>query len=96
VRTYEEVGSAPGTGQALMGLAAVEAAQGRSERAVAIAVAAQDLSARAGVVVDHPMDPGVADRIGALKATIPESTLTGLEAGARDLTPGAVLEMLGT
>jgi predicted ATPase/tRNA A-37 threonylcarbamoyl transferase component Bud32 len=96
VRTYEEVGSAPGTGQALMGLAAVEAAQGRSERAVAIAASAQELSARAGVVVDHPMDPGVAARIGALKATIPEATLMGLEADARDLTPGAVLDMLGT
>lgn len=95
VRTYEEVGSAPGTGQALMGLAAVEAAQGRSEKAVAIAAAAQRLSAKAGVVVDHPMDPGVAQRIGALKATIPAATLTGLEADARNLTPAAVLAMLG-
>ncbi len=94
VRTYEEVGSPRGTGLALMGLAAVEAAEGRSERAVAIAGAAQDLSARAGVVIDHPMDPGVAERIEALKATIPEATLAGLEADARGLTPAGVLAML--
>lgn len=79
-----------------MGLAAVEAAGGRSERAVAIAASAQALSARSGVVIDHPMDPGVAERIRVLKTTIPAATLMGLEAGARDLTPGAVLDMLGT
>ena len=94
VRTYEEVGSPRGTGLALMGLAAVEAADGRSERAVAIAGAAQELSTRAGVVIDHPMAPGVAERIEALKATIPEATLAGLEAEARDLTPAGVLAMV--
>jgi hypothetical protein len=94
VRTYEEVGSPRGTGLALMGLAAVEAAEGRSERAVAIARAAQELSDRAGVVIDHPMDPGVAERIEALKATIPEATLAGLEADAKGLTPAGVLAMV--
>jgi len=94
VRTYEEVGSPRGTGHALMGLSAVEAAEGRAERAVAIAAAAQELSARAGVVVDHPMDPGVAERIETLKASIPKTTLAGLEADARALTPAGVLAML--
>ena len=42
---------AVGIGLALMGLAAVEAAEGRAERAVAIAAAAQGMSERAGVVV---------------------------------------------
>ncbi|MEO5580804.1 MAG: hypothetical protein ABIR58_09095 [Gemmatimonadaceae bacterium] len=55
VREYEVVGIPRGTGVALMGLAAVEAAVGRPERAVAIAAAADALSARAGVVVEHPM-----------------------------------------
>ena len=94
VRTYQEVGSPRGTGVALLGLAAVEAAEGRAERAVAVASAAQELSALAGVVVDHPMDPGVAKRIEALKATIPEATLTSLEAEARALTPAGILAML--
>ena len=50
----------------------------------------------AGVVVNHPMDPGVAGRIEALKASIPEATLAGLEADARALTPAGVLAMLGS
>ena len=94
VRTYEEVGSPRGTGLALMGLAAVEAAAGRPERAVAIAAASEALSARAGVVVEHPMDPGVVGRIEALKASIPKAALDGLVAQASTLTPAAVLEMV--
>jgi len=57
VRTNEAVGSARGTGLALMGLAAVEAAAGRAERAVSIAAAARALSERAGIVVAHPLLP---------------------------------------
>ena len=94
VRTYEEVGSPRGTGLALMGLAAVEAAAGNPERAVAIAAASEALSARAGVVVEHPMDPGVVGRIEALKASIPKAALEGLVAQANALTPAAVLEMV--
>ncbi|HLF55647.1 MAG TPA: protein kinase, partial [Thermoanaerobaculia bacterium] len=82
VNAYEGVGSPRGTGLALLGLAAVEAAEGRPERAVTIAAAAQALSERAGVVVDHPMDPGVAARIEALKSSIPRSRLDGLVAEA--------------
>ena len=95
VRAYEEVGSPRGTGLALMGLAAVEAAAGRPERAVAIAAAADALSKRAGIVVDHTMDPLVVGRIEALKASIPTGTLDGLVANASELTPAAVLAMVG-
>ena len=49
------------------------------------------MSARAGVVVDHTMDPGVIGRIEALKASIPTRTLDGLVANASALTPAAVL-----
>jgi hypothetical protein len=94
VHAYEEVGSPRGTGGALLGLAAVEAAESRSERAVAIAAAAQALSERAGAVVEHPMDPGVVDRIEALKASIPKGTLDGLVANASTLSPAAVLAMV--
>ena len=59
LRTYDEVGSPRGTGQALIGLAATEAAAGNAERALLIAAAAQVMSERAGVVVEHPMAPGV-------------------------------------
>lgn len=94
VQAYEEVGSPRGTGLALLGIAAVEAADGRSERAVAIAAAAQALAARAGVVVEHPMDPGLVERIEALKASIPKGTLDGIVAEASTLTPAAVLTMV--
>jgi hypothetical protein len=95
VHAYQGVGSARGTGQALLGLAAVEAAEGRPERAVAIGTAAEAFLARAGTVVAHPMAPGVADRIAALKASIPKGTLDGLVARASTLTAADVLAMAG-
>jgi non-specific serine/threonine protein kinase len=94
VHTNELVGSPRGTGLALLGLAAVEAAEGRSERAVAIAAAAHALSERAGVVVDHPMDPGVVERIEALKASISRTKLDSLVASASALSPAAILAMV--
>ena len=94
VRTNEEVGSPRGTGLALLGLAAVEAAEGWPARAVAIAAAAQELSERAGVVIEHPMDPSVVQRIEALKAAIPKGTLDGLVASASALSPAEVLAMV--
>ncbi|NNE07223.1 MAG: tetratricopeptide repeat protein, partial [Gemmatimonadetes bacterium] len=94
VYAYEKVGSPRGTGLALLGIAAVEAEEGRAERAVEIAAASEALSARAGVVVDHPMDPSVVERIEALKASIPKHTLDGLVAKAGVLTPAAVLAMV--
>jgi hypothetical protein len=72
----------------------VEEAEGRPERAVTIAAAADALAARAGVVVEHAMDPGVASRIQALKDTIPKATLDGLVASASVLSPAAVLAMV--
>ncbi len=95
VTTNQAVGSARGTGLALMGLAAVEASAGRAERAVTIAAAARALSERAGIVVAHPLLPGIVERIEALKAEIPGDALDGLVAKAAALTPGAVLAMLG-
>jgi tetratricopeptide (TPR) repeat protein len=94
VQANEGVGSSKGTGLALLGLAAVEAAEGRSERAVAIAAAADALSERAGIVIAHPMDPGVVTRIDALKASIPKGRLDGLVANASVLSPAAVLAMI--
>jgi len=95
VHAYEGVGSARGTGQALLGLAAVEAAEDRSEQAVAIAAAAEAFLARAGAVVAHPMAPGLADRIEELKTSIPKDTLEGLVARAATLTAADVLAMAG-
>jgi tetratricopeptide (TPR) repeat protein len=95
VHAHEQVGSPRGTGLALLGIAAVEAAAGRPERAVAIAAAAHALSERAGIVIDHAMVPGVVERIEALKASIPKGTLSGLVAKASGMTPAEVLAMVG-
>jgi non-specific serine/threonine protein kinase len=95
LRTSDEIGSPRGTGQALVGLAAAEAAAGNMERAVTIATAARVLSERAGVVVEHPMATGVAERIEAIRATIPSGELDALVSSGAGLTPAAVLAMVG-
>ena len=94
VHEYQLVGSPRGTGIALLGLAAVEAARDRREQAVAIAAAAHALSVRAGVVIAHPMDPGLASRIEAIQASIPRGTLDGLVANASTLSAADVLAMV--
>lgn len=95
VYTYEAVGSPRGTGLALLGIAAVEAASGRPERAVAVAAVADALSARAGVVVAHPMAPGLTEKIAALKASVPARDLEALVVRATTQTAADVLAMLG-
>jgi hypothetical protein len=52
------------------------------------------LSKRAGIVIAHPMDPGVVSRINALKTSIPKGTLDGIVANASVLSPAAVLAMV--
>lgn len=94
LRSYDEVGSPRGAAQALFGLAATEAAAGNAERAVTIAAAAQALSTRAGVMVEHPMAPGVAERIDALRASIPREQLQALLDSGTALSPAAVLTMV--
>jgi predicted ATPase/tRNA A-37 threonylcarbamoyl transferase component Bud32 len=94
LRTNDEIGSPPGIGQMLYGLAAVESAAGRTERALTFAAAAQVLCERAGVVVEHPLAPGLAATIEALKASVPRETLAGFIEQGRGLTPAAVLAMV--
>jgi tetratricopeptide (TPR) repeat protein len=94
VRTYDEVGSARGTGQALLGLAATEATAGNDERALVIAAAAQVLSERAGVVVEHPMAPGITERFDALQASIPQDRLAAMAEPGRAMSPADILAMV--
>jgi tetratricopeptide (TPR) repeat protein len=95
LRTHDEIGSPRGTGEALVGLAAAEAALGNTERAVRIAAAAKVLSEKAGVLISHPLATGVAERIEAIKATIPSGELDALMSSGSALTPAAVLAMAG-
>ena len=94
LRVYDEVGSPRGIGLALTGLAAAEAAEGRAERAVTIAAAADAMSERTGVVVEHPMGPEMGDRVEAARATIGKELLEALVAAGREMSPGAVLTMI--
>ncbi len=94
VYTYEAVGSPRGTGLALLGIAAVEAAADRPERAVAVAAVADALSSRAGVVVAHPMAPGFTEKIAALKANVPARDLEALVVRAKTQTASDVLAMV--
>jgi predicted ATPase/tRNA A-37 threonylcarbamoyl transferase component Bud32 len=94
VRTYDAVGSPRGTGQALLGLAATEAAAGNSSRAVAIEAAAQELSRQSGVVVEHPMAPGVTERIDDLRASISQDELDALLKSGSGMSPAEVLAMV--
>jgi tetratricopeptide (TPR) repeat protein len=57
IRSNDEIGSPRGIGQAMLGLAAAEAAAGEQGRAMQIAAAAEALSRASGVVVVHPMAP---------------------------------------
>ena len=88
VHAYEGVGSARGTGQALLGLAAVEAAEDRSEQAVAIAAAAEAFLARAGTVVAHPMAPGLADQHRGAQGVDPEGHAGGARGPGRHADGG--------
>ncbi len=93
LRTSDEIGSPRAIGQALYGLSATAAAAGQNDRAVALSAAAQVMSERVGVLIEHPMAPGLSERIDALKASIPREALEGLVEQGRAMTPAAVLAM---
>ena len=57
-----------------------------------IANAADALSVREGIVLEHPMDPGLKTRIDALKASMPKAADT-LSVGARVLSTDEVLRL---
>jgi predicted ATPase len=94
LRSYDEVGSQRGLGQALLGLAVTEQVAGNHERAVRIAASASVLSSKAGVVVEHPMLPGIGEKIAALRASIPAAEVDACVAAGRVATPTEVLAML--
>lgn len=83
-----------GVGLALLGLAAAEQLAGHHARAVQIAAAASVLSVKAGIVVEHPMLPGIGERIAALRASIPAAEVDACVAAGRVATPAEVLAML--
>ena len=94
LRSYDEVGSQRGIGQALLGLAVTEQVTGNHERAVRIAASASVLSAKSGVVVDHPMLPGIGEKIAELRALIPAAEVEACVAAGRVASPAEVIASL--
>ena len=94
LRTSDEIGSPAGIGQALLGLAATESMSGNEPLAVRLAAAAEAKSRSAGVVIAHPMAPGLAEQIGAMRAKVPRERLEELVREGEGLTVGAVMELV--
>ncbi|MBY0489667.1 MAG: protein kinase [Gemmatimonadaceae bacterium] len=94
LRTNDEIGSQRGVGQVLLGLAAMESAAGRQDRALRIAAAGQQLSERMGAVISHPMAPGLTERIEALKASVPRDALSALLEQAKAITPADIFDLV--
>ena len=86
IRAYEDVGSVRGTGIALLGLAATEAAEGRPERAVRIAAAAQVFSEREGIANDYARGTSAPGYLDTARASLHVERLEALEAEGRALS----------
>ena len=95
LRSYDEVGSPRGIGQALLGLAVTEQAGGNTELAVRVAASAAVLSAKAGVLIEHPMVPGISERIAELRESIPSAQVDALVASGDVASTAEVLAMVG-
>lgn len=95
LRTNDEIGSPAGIGQALLGLAATESAVGNEPLAVRLAAAAESRSRSAGVVIAHPMAPGLAEEIAAMKAKVPQDRLEELVREGEGLSVSDVMGMWG-
>lgn len=77
----------------LLSLSGSDDAEPTLGRALAIAASAEVMSRKAGVVVEHPMAPGVAEQIEALKATVSREETEALTASGGALTTAQVLAM---
>lgn len=94
LQTHDEVGSSRGVGLALMGLAATEASMGNARLALTIAAAADQQSEGTGVVIEHPMGPGIGDQIEAIKMTLSEDEIRAVTERGRSLSTGEVLSLV--
>lgn len=95
LRTNDEIGSPAGIGQALLGLAATESAIGNEPLAVRLAAAAEARSRKAGVVIAHPMAPGLAEQIAEMRAKVPREKLEALVSEGEGLSVAAVMGLWG-
>lgn len=86
LREHDAVGSARGVGLALVGLAAVEVAEGRVERGLVLSAAADAFSEKEGVVVAYPWVFSAKERLEEAIAGLPEDEVARLTARGRGMT----------
>jgi predicted ATPase/tetratricopeptide (TPR) repeat protein len=85
-QAYQDVGSIPGIGTSMIGLAAVEAVEGRPERAVTIASAAEHFSEEEGIVNVYSEDSPGRPYLDGAKAALSGEDITRAEKDGRKLT----------
>lgn len=95
LRTNDEIGSNAGIGQVLLGLAASESAAGNEPIALRLAAAAEARSRSTGVIVAHPMAPGMAEQIAELRAKVPKERMEALVSEGEKLTVAGVMGLWG-
>lgn len=86
LREHDSLGSPRGVGLALMGLAAVEVAEGRVERGLVVSAAADAFSEKEGVVVAYPWVFAARERLEEAIAAMPSDEVSGLTERGRRLS----------
>ena len=93
-QAYEDVGSVPGVGISMIGLAAVEAVGGQPERAVTIAYAAERFSEVEGVVNVYSEDSPGRPYLEAARAELSAEVIAAAEQKGRLLTVRETMRMV--
>lgn len=86
LREHDALGSPRGVGLALMGLAAVEVAEGRVERGLVVSAAADAFSEKEGVVVSYPWVFAAKEMLNEAVASMSDDVTEGLVARGREMS----------
>lgn len=86
LREHDAIASSRGVGLALMGLAAVEVAEGRVERGLVVSAAADAFSEKEGVVVAYPWVFSAKERLEEAIAAMPEDDVRRLTERGRGMS----------
>lgn len=93
-QAYEDVGSVPGVGTSMIGLAAVEAVEGQPKRAVTMAYAAEHFSEEEGIVNVYSEDSPGRPYVEAAKAELSAEVIGAAEKDGRELTVREAMKMV--
>jgi predicted ATPase/class 3 adenylate cyclase len=93
VQAHTDIGSLRGVGQSLVGLAAIEAVEGRPERAAQIAAAAEVHAQEEGVVVAYSDETPGGDRVEQARAALSADDLARATELGRRLTIEEALDL---